>query len=83
MIPVEIGELNNMRYLWLEGAIDINDYEQNDYRYFTGEIPSEISTIDSLRILDLNFNKFEGEVSILSIRHSLFAPFSPLTFLSF
>jgi hypothetical protein len=66
VIPHEIEQFNNMRYLYLEGATGLAGYETNELKYITGTIPTEIQTLDKLLILDLNFNKLEGQVSAIN-----------------
>ena len=61
-MPTEIEQLNLLRFLYLEGTQNREDYFQGTLELLRGTIPSEISTLTNLIILDLNFNLFEGQV---------------------
>lgn len=62
-LPTEIEQLNLLRFLYLEGARDRQEYLSGNLDLIYGQIPPEISTLSNLIILDLNFNLFDGEVS--------------------
>jgi hypothetical protein len=51
-----------MRYLYLEGTNDRQEYIEGNTELLRGTIPKEISTLTQLVILDLNFNFLVGEV---------------------
>ena len=68
VIPPEIEQFNNLRYLYLEGETGLAGYETNTLKYITGTIPTEVQTLDKLLILDLNFNKLEGSVSAINFK---------------
>ena len=63
-IPKEIEQLNGLRLIFLEGAFDDADYEDGSLEFLTGPIPTEIGTLDELRVLDLNYNMLDGSVRI-------------------
>lgn len=64
MIPSEIAQLNGLRYLYLEGAFGDIDYSDGTMKFLTGTIPSEISQLENLLILDLNYNKLQGTLPV-------------------
>ena len=65
-IPFEIEQLNLLRFLYLEGTRDSQQYFEGNQEFLLhGTIPSEISTLTELLYLDLNFNLLEGEVRFL------------------
>jgi len=63
VLPKEISELFQLRFIFLEGARGNTDYELGNLEFITGGIPPEIGLLDELLILDLNFNKIDGQVS--------------------
>ncbi len=63
-LPTEIEQLNLLRFLYLEGARNRQEYFSGTLDLIYGQIPPEISTLSNLVILDLNFNLFDGEVRI-------------------
>jgi len=63
-IPTEIEQFYDMRFLYLEGAIDTDDYLSGSLNLLEGEIPAEVVKLDALLILDLNYNTLQGEIPI-------------------
>jgi hypothetical protein len=61
-LPTEIEQLNLLRFLYLEGTRDSQEYFSGNLDLISGQIPPEISTLSNLMILDLNFNLLDGEV---------------------
>lgn len=61
-LPYEIEQLNLLRFLYLEGAKDRDQYFTRGLNLLEGTIPPQISTLTKLIILDLNFNLLEGQV---------------------
>ena len=61
-LPDEIEQLNLLRFLYLEGAKDRQQYLERDLDILRGTIPPQIATLTQLIILDLNFNTLEGQV---------------------
>lgn len=61
-LPDEIEQLNLLRFLYLEGAKDRQQYFERDLDVLRGTIPPQVATLTQLIILDLNFNKLEGKV---------------------
>lgn len=62
VIPFEIEQLFQLRFLFLEGANTIEEYENGALKYLTGEIPTQIQSLTELLILDLNFNELSGPI---------------------
>ena len=73
-LPEEIGNLKNLRQLWLEGnkfsgklpealctLRRLEELHLND-NDFSGELPEEIGNLKSLRELNLSYNLFTGEL---------------------
>jgi Leucine-rich repeat (LRR) protein len=61
-IPDEIGQLDGLRFLYLEGAQNEEDYNDNSLQFLSGTIPPLIGELDQLLVLDLNFNELEGSL---------------------
>jgi len=62
-IPHEIEQLNGLRFLYLEGANTIEDYESDDtLKFLSGMIPPKIRELEELLVIDLNFNKLTGPI---------------------
>ena len=69
-IPTEIEQLNLLRFLYLEGAKNRDQYfSGNGDLLLRGTIPPEVATMSELTILDLNFNLLEGQVRYLVHRN--------------
>jgi len=63
-IPFELEQLNQMRFLYIEGALNDEDYESGGLDLVGGGIPSELVTLDDLLVLDLNYNVLNGELPV-------------------
>lgn len=61
-LPVELEQLNGMRYLYLEGARGDTDYNSGNLQFLKGPIPEQYSNLDQLIILDLNYNELDGTI---------------------
>ena len=63
-LPTELSLLFDIRYLIIEGARSLTQYEDNDELLFlNGELPRQVfQTLNQLKFLDLNFNKLTGEI---------------------
>lgn len=61
-LPVELEQLNGMRYLYLEGARGDTDYNNGNLQFLKGSIPEQYSNLDQLIILDLNYNELDGTI---------------------
>jgi len=59
-----LGQLVDLKYLYLEGAASLQDYHSGKFELFNGIIPTELMTLTSLVVLDLNFNNLSGTVSM-------------------
>jgi hypothetical protein len=60
VIPFELEQLFELRYLYLEGANNDQEYDSNVYEYLTGTIPPQLQALTELLVLDLNYNKLSG-----------------------
>ena len=63
MIPSELGKLNKLRYIMLEGAENRENYLSNRFGTLSGTIPTELGSMSQLIYFDVNFNKLSGTVS--------------------
>lgn len=61
VIPYEIEQLNSLRFLILEGAINGTDYNDGSLTFLQGDIPS-LDNLDRLIVLDLNYNQLTGPI---------------------
>lgn len=63
-LPTELSLLFDIRYLIIEGARNVTQYEDNDELLFlNGGLPRQVfQTLNQLKFLDLNFNKLTGEI---------------------
>lgn len=73
-LPEEIGNLKNLRQLWLEGnkfsgklpksIVTLANLEELliSYNVFTGELPEDLGNLKRLRKLNLAYNLFTGEL---------------------
>ena len=60
VIPFELEQLFELRYLYLEGANNDDEYFSGTLQYLSGTIPPQLEALTELRFLDLNYNKFSG-----------------------
>lgn len=83
-IPSELGKLNKLRYIMLEGAENRTNYLSNQFETLSGTIPTELGSMSQLVFLDLNFNKLSGTVSLKCIftTDRLFVCCTKLSYLS-
>jgi len=59
-IPSELGELSDLRFLLLEGANNVTEFESGRFELFQGTIPTQLMALPQLASLDLNFNNLSG-----------------------
>jgi Leucine-rich repeat (LRR) protein len=64
-LPTEIGLLTELEYLYvhvLEKHFSHNKFRSLNQNSFTGSIPTEVSKLTKLRILDLSENYMSGRI---------------------
>ena len=60
VIPFELEQLFELRYLYLEGANNDAEYFSDTFEYLSGTIPPQLQALTELLVLDLNYNKLSG-----------------------